>query len=200
MVHRGVFFVRHPVVMVVGAGPPGPQASVVVADVESQDQEQAEHAHRPRDHRRQGHGSQGRALGCGHCGGRADVQVWTKPTSEWVRGWGWVWAWQPAAARGRLFTRDLRVLVAVVCGAALGVDAGVVLDRGGADKRAISGDQLLLVNALALLGGLVASRLTEGDKTDAIGDAAGVGAAAVAVALEAWRKAGGGELAGRLHL
>lgn len=56
-----------------------------------------------------------------------------------------------------LFTRDLGLLVAVVCGAAHGVDAAVVLDRRGADKRAISRDQLLLVNALALLGGQLVS-------------------------------------------
>lgn len=58
---------------------------------------------------------------------------------------------------GCLFTRDLRLLVAVVCGAAHGVDACVVLDRRGTDKWTISGDQLLLVNTLATLGGLVAS-------------------------------------------
>lgn len=89
------------------------------------------------------------------------------------------------------FTREhvhVQLLVAVVCGAAHGVDARVVLDRGGADKRTIQRDQLLLVNALASLDGRAASRLTDGDVTDAIGDAAGVGTAAVAVTLEGCRK------------
>lgn len=83
-----------------------------------------------------------------------------------------------------LFTGDLRLLVAVVCGAAHGVDAAVVLDRRRANKRTISGDQLLLVDTLAPLGGQVATRLADGDKTDAIGNTAGVGTAAVTVALE----------------
>lgn len=75
----------------VGPGPPGPQTSVVVAHIKSQDQEQAEHADRSGDDRRQGHGAEGLGLHGGHGG-------------------------------------DVDVLVAVVCGAAHGVDARVVLD------------------------------------------------------------------------
>lgn len=74
MIHGGVFLIRYPVVVVVGPGPPGPQTSVVVADVEGQDQEQAQHADRPCDHGCQGHGSQGLALGGGDCGNTADLQ------------------------------------------------------------------------------------------------------------------------------
>lgn len=99
----------------------------------------------------------------------------------------------------RAFTwRHVGLLVAVVCGAAGGVDARVVLGRGRADEGAIAGDQLLLVDALAPLGGQAASRLTAGDEADAIGDAAGVGAAAVAVTLKSWRKSGGEELQAQL--
>lgn len=41
-----------------GPGAPGPQAPVAVANVEGQDQQQAEHAHGAGDHRREGHGPQ----------------------------------------------------------------------------------------------------------------------------------------------
>ena len=69
MVHGGVLFVGHPVVVVVvGPGSPGPQTPVAVADIERQDQQQAEHAHRAGDHRCEGNGAQRRGLYCGDCG------------------------------------------------------------------------------------------------------------------------------------
>lgn len=68
MVHGGVLFIGHPVVVVmVGPGAPGPQSPVAVADIKCHNKQQAEHTHRAGDHRCKGHGTQRRRLYCGDC-------------------------------------------------------------------------------------------------------------------------------------
>lgn len=63
-----------------------------------------------------------------------------------------------------------------------------MFDGRGTDEGPVSRDQFVFVHTLALLGGLSATWLADGDETDAIGRAAGVGNAAVTVTLEGWRK------------
>lgn len=82
----------------------------------------------------------------------------------------------------------VRVLVAVVWGAAERVNAAVMFDGRGADEGPVSWDQFIFVYALALVDGLTATWPADGDKADAIRRAAGVGTAAVTVTLEGWRK------------
>lgn len=86
-------------------------------------------------------------------------------------------------------SREVGLLVAEVHGAADGVDAAVMLGRLGADEGPVPRDQLLLGYALALVRRQTAGDLADGDEADAVGGAAGVGAAAVAVTLEGCRRA-----------
>lgn len=68
MVHGGVFFVWHPMVVVmVGPSTPGPQTPVAMANVECQDQQQAEHTHRASDHCCEGHRAERGSLLWGDC-------------------------------------------------------------------------------------------------------------------------------------
>lgn len=90
-----------------------------------------------------------------------------------------------------MFTRHdchIRLLVAEVCGTAHGVNAVSMFARRGTDEGSVSWDQFVFVYTLALLCGRSAVWLADGDKTDAIRRAAGVGTAAVTVTLESWRK------------
>lgn len=83
---------------------------------------------------------------------------------------------------------EVGLLVAEVYGAANGVDAAIMLGRLGADEGPIPRDQLLLSHTLTLVQRQAAGDLADGDKADAVGGAAGVGAAAVAVTLESCRR------------
>lgn len=63
-----------------------------------------------------------------------------------------------------------------------------MLDRLGADEGPVPRDQLLFSHALALVWRQTAGDHADGDEADAVGGAAGVGAAAVAVTLEGCRR------------
>lgn len=80
------------------------------------------------------------------------------------------------------------VFVAEVHGAAHWVNARVVFDRRGTDEGAVYWDQLIFVHALPLLRGHLVAHLAVRDETYAVRRAAGVDTAAVAVALEGWRR------------
>lgn len=68
MVHGGVLFVGHPVVvMVMGSGTPRCQAPVAMAKIKCYNKHQAEHAHRAGNYCCKGHRSQRRRLFCGDC-------------------------------------------------------------------------------------------------------------------------------------
>lgn len=59
MVHGGVLLVGHPVVvMVVGPGTAGPQPPVIVANIEHQDQQEAEQTHWASNYRCEGNGAE----------------------------------------------------------------------------------------------------------------------------------------------
>lgn len=87
-------------------------------------------------------------------------------------------------------TREVGLLVAEVHGAADGVHAVVLLGRLGADEGPVPRYQLLLSHAHALVQRQAAAALADADEADAIGDAAGVGAA-FAVTLEGCRRESG---------
>lgn len=90
-----------------------------------------------------------------------------------------------------VFTRenfDVRLFVAVVCGTTHRVNASVMFDRRGTDEGPVSGYQFIFMYTLALLWGQLTSWLADGDKTDAISHAAGVGTAPITVTLKGWRK------------
>ena len=86
---------------------------------------------------------------------------------------------------------EVGVFVAVVRGTAHRVNACVMFDGRGTDERSVSWDQFVFVYALALLGGQSGACLANGDETDAICRAAGVGNTAITVTLEGWREKGG---------
>lgn len=87
-------------------------------------------------------------------------------------------------------SREVGLLVAEVHGAADGVDAAVELGRLGADEGPVPWDQLLLSHALALVRRQASGDLADGDVADAVGGAAGVAVAAVAVTLEGCSRRG----------
>ena len=68
MVHGGVLFVGHPVVVVMmSPGTPGCQAPVAVANIKRHNKQQAEHTHWASNHRCESHWAQRGRLYCGDC-------------------------------------------------------------------------------------------------------------------------------------
>lgn len=68
VVHGGVLLIGHPMVVVMmGPGTPGPQTPMIVANIERQDQQQAEHTHWAGNNRCEGNRAERRGLYCGDC-------------------------------------------------------------------------------------------------------------------------------------
>lgn len=87
-------------------------------------------------------------------------------------------------------TGDGDVLVTEVRVAAHGVNTRVsfIPGGGGAHKRPVARDELVIAQAKALLLGHLAARLGDGGIAEAVRVAGGVGAT-LAVALQGWKKA-----------
>lgn len=104
--------------------------------------------------------------------------------------------WEHKYVSALILTRKNRIwwlFVAIICLAAPWVNATVMFEGRGTDEGSVSWDQLVFVYALAGLSDQLVTWLPDGNVADTICWAAGVGTAAVTVALKGWWKKEGGK-------